>query len=159
MIAPFRHPSLIIGAAFSLVLVAAALLSWIWTPHSPFEMNLEHRLLPPGAPYWLGTDPFGRDVLSLLLVGARNSILVGVIAVVIASATSFVSTLDRPLTSISESYFAGDCSRNIFVGFLFALLQIVKHLLHLVLTLPGLHLKLLLLSQSLLLQSLLHEVR
>ena len=40
-------------------------------------------------------------------------LIVGVIAVVIASATSFVSTLDRPPTSISESYFAGDCSRNI----------------------------------------------
>ncbi len=48
-------------------------------------------------------------------------LIVGVIAVVIASATSFVSTLDRPPTSISESYFAGDCSRNIFVGFLFAI--------------------------------------
>ncbi|EER62153.1 hypothetical protein AcdelDRAFT_0275 [Acidovorax delafieldii 2AN] len=48
-------------------------------------------------------------------------LIVGVIAVVIASVTSFVSTLDRPLTSISESYFAGDWSRNIFVGFLFAI--------------------------------------
>jgi peptide/nickel transport system permease protein len=102
LIAPFRHPSLIIGAAFSLVLVAAALLSWIWTPHSPFEMNLEHRLLPPGAPYWLGTDPFGRDVLSLLLVGARNSILVGVIAVgiglIVGTALGLVASARRGWT-------------------------------------------------------------
>lgn len=48
-------------------------------------------------------------------------LIVGVIAVAIASVTSFVSTLDRPLASISESYFAGDWSRNIFVGFLFAI--------------------------------------
>ncbi|NEI32411.1 ABC transporter permease subunit, partial [Rhizobium leguminosarum] len=38
-------------------------------------------LRAPGAAHWLGTDAFGRDVASLLLVGARNSILVGVIAV------------------------------------------------------------------------------
>lgn len=48
-------------------------------------------------------------------------LLVGLIAIVIASATSFVSTLSEPLTSISESYFAGDWSRNIFIGFLFAI--------------------------------------
>jgi peptide/nickel transport system permease protein len=36
---------------------------------------------PHGAQHWLGTDPFGRDIASLLLVGARNSIVVGVIAV------------------------------------------------------------------------------
>ena len=48
-------------------------------------------------------------------------LIVGLIAIVIASATSMVSTLGEPLTSISESYFAGDWSRNIFVGFLFAI--------------------------------------
>jgi len=102
LIALFRHPSLIIGAMFSLVLVAAALLSWIWTPYSPFEMNMEHRLLPPGAPHWLGTDPFGRDVLSLLLVGARNSILVGVIAVgiglIVGTALGLVASARRGWT-------------------------------------------------------------
>ena len=44
-------------------------------------MNIPGRLQSPNAHHWLGTDPFGRDVASLLLVGARNSILVGVIAV------------------------------------------------------------------------------
>jgi peptide/nickel transport system permease protein len=39
------------------------------------------KLLPPGGKHWLGTDPYGRDVVSLLLVGARASIVVGVIAV------------------------------------------------------------------------------
>ena len=56
-------------------------LSLVWTPWSPYEMNLANKLQAPSATHWLGTDPFGRDVASLLLVGARNSILVGVIAV------------------------------------------------------------------------------
>ena len=76
-----RHPSFVIGGALTLLLVGAAMLSLFWTPWSPYEMNLAGKLQPPSATHWLGTDPFGRDVASLLLVGARNSILVGVIAV------------------------------------------------------------------------------
>ncbi|MDA8522043.1 ABC transporter permease [Acidovorax sp. NCPPB 4044] len=76
-----RHPSFALGAGLSLLLVLAALLSFVWTPGSPYDMDMESALRPPGAAHWLGTDAFGRDVASLLLVGARNSILVGVIAV------------------------------------------------------------------------------
>ncbi len=76
-----RHPAFVIGAVFTLLLLAAAALSLVWTPHSPYEMNIPGKLQAPNAVHWLGTDPFGRDVASLLLVGARASILVGVIAV------------------------------------------------------------------------------
>ncbi len=76
-----RHPSFALGTALSLLLVLAALLSFFWTPGSPYDMDMDAALRPPGAAHWLGTDAFGRDVASLLLVGARNSILVGVIAV------------------------------------------------------------------------------
>ena len=76
-----RHRSFVIGAVLSLLLLAAAALSFVWTPWSPYEMDLAIKLQPPTALHWLGTDAFGRDVASLLLVGARNSILVGVIAV------------------------------------------------------------------------------
>ena len=71
----------VIGGALTLLLIAAALLSLVWTPFSPYEMDLPGKLQPPGAAHWLGTDPFGRDVASLLLMGARASIMVGVIAV------------------------------------------------------------------------------
>jgi len=53
----------------------------VWTPWSPYEMNIADKLKPPTPAHWLGTDTFGRDVASLLLVGARASILVGMIAV------------------------------------------------------------------------------
>ena len=76
-----HHRSFVIGAALSLLLALAALLSFVWTPWSPYEMDLAAKLQPPSGAHWLGTDAFGRDVASLLLVGARNSILVGVIAV------------------------------------------------------------------------------
>lgn len=75
------HRSFAIGAVLTLLLVGAALLSLVWTPYSPYEMNLPGRLQGPNATHWLGTDPFGRDVASLLLMGARASIMVGVIAV------------------------------------------------------------------------------
>ena len=76
-----RHRSFVIGAVLTLLLLGAAALSLVWTPWSPYEIDMAAKLQMPGAQHWLGTDPFGRDVTSLLLVGARNSILVGVIAV------------------------------------------------------------------------------
>ncbi len=76
-----RHPSFVMGAALTALMVAAALLSLAWTPASPYAMDLAARLQPPGAGHWLGTDAFGRDVASLLLVGARSSLLVGFVAV------------------------------------------------------------------------------
>ncbi|MDM0105052.1 ABC transporter permease [Variovorax sp. J22R24] len=76
-----HHRSFAIGAALTLLLLLAASVSLVWTPWSPYEMDLASKLQRPSAAHWLGTDTFGRDVASLLLVGARASILVGVIAV------------------------------------------------------------------------------
>ena len=75
------HRSFLAGAVLTSLLLATALLSLLWTPYSPYEMDLPGRLQPPGSSHWLGTDPFGRDVASLLLMGARASIMVGVVAV------------------------------------------------------------------------------
>ena len=76
-----HHPSFVLGGLLSLALVAAALLSLVWTPWPPYEMDLSNKLQAPSAAHWLGTDVYGRDIVSLLLVGARSSILVGVVAV------------------------------------------------------------------------------
>jgi peptide/nickel transport system permease protein len=76
-----RHPSFVIGLVLSALMVATALLSLVWTPYNPYDVDMSLRLLAPSRAHWLGTDPYGRDVASLLLVGARASIVVGVVAV------------------------------------------------------------------------------
>ncbi|WP_298432691.1 ABC transporter permease [Ottowia sp.] len=76
-----RHRSFMIGAVLTLALLATAALSLVWTPWPPQDMDMDAALQPPGARHWLGTDAYGRDVASLLLVGARSSILVGMVAV------------------------------------------------------------------------------
>lgn len=74
-------PAFRLGTALMLLLIAAALLSLVWTPHDPVEMRILARLRPPSAQHWLGTDQFGRDIASMLLVGARNTLLIGLVAV------------------------------------------------------------------------------
>jgi peptide/nickel transport system permease protein len=76
-----HHASFVIGAVLVALLVASALLSLAWTPHSATDIDVPNKLLPPSARYLLGTDSLGRDIVSLLMVGAQNSIAVGVIAV------------------------------------------------------------------------------
>ena len=76
-----KHRSFMLGATLTLLVLLAAALSLFWTPWSPYEIDMTAKLQSPSALHWLGTDPYGRDISSLLLVGARNSILVGVIAV------------------------------------------------------------------------------
>ena len=77
-------PSFVVGAALCAVFVAAAAVSLAWTPHPPDELDIVRRLLGPGADHWLGTDHFGRDVASRLLIGALNALAVGGIAVAVA---------------------------------------------------------------------------
>ena len=76
-----RHRSFVLGSSLSLLVLASALLSLVWTPWSPYEIDIASKLRPPSAAHWLGTDSFGRDIVSLLLAGARSTILVGIIAV------------------------------------------------------------------------------
>jgi len=76
-----RHRSFVAGGLLTAVMIAAALLSLLWTPWSAYEIDMAHKLNAPSPQHWLGTDGLGRDIVSLLLVGARSSIAVGVIAV------------------------------------------------------------------------------
>ncbi|MCZ2415817.1 MAG: ABC transporter permease [Burkholderiales bacterium] len=78
-----RHPGFVVGTALSTLLGLAALVSLVWQPWPPAEIDIPGRLQPPGAAHWLGTDSLGRDIASQLLVGAQSSIVVGVLAVAI----------------------------------------------------------------------------
>ena len=79
--AALRSPNLLIGATITLIFVALALLSFVWTPYDFVAQNIPNKLKPPSAEHWLGTDHFGRDVFSMIMVGARTSIAVAFVAV------------------------------------------------------------------------------
>lgn len=61
-----------------------ALVSFLWLPYDPDAANFAARLAPPSPQHPLGTDHFGRDLLSRTMAGARNALYVGVVAVGIA---------------------------------------------------------------------------
>jgi peptide/nickel transport system permease protein len=76
-----RSAGFVIGLAVTALLVAVALVSLVWTPYAVDVMNIPGKLQPPSAAHWLGTDQFGRDLLSRLMAGAVNSLAVSLVAV------------------------------------------------------------------------------
>ncbi len=80
-----RNKLAVAGAVLLVLLVLLALLAPVISPYDPAKPNLSHKLVPPRFDHWLGTDHFGRDVLSRALHGSRVSLSVG-LAVVILSA-------------------------------------------------------------------------
>ncbi len=75
------HKSFVVGALLTALMAAAALLSLVWTPYAVEAIDIPSKLQGPSIAHWLGTDSLGRDIASQLLVGAQNSIMVGLIAV------------------------------------------------------------------------------
>ncbi|HJP07055.1 MAG TPA: hypothetical protein QF882_06345, partial [Arenicellales bacterium] len=75
-----EHRSFLAGSILTSLLAGMALLSLFWTPHNPTRINIRQRLASPSLEHWLGTDQFGRDILSIIMTGAQNSIMVGVVA-------------------------------------------------------------------------------
>jgi peptide/nickel transport system permease protein len=68
------------------LIVALALLSFVWTPWDVTAIDIAHRLQPASAAHWLGTDQLGRDLLSMLIAGARPSLGVAALALAIGLA-------------------------------------------------------------------------
>lgn len=112
-----------------LLLLAVALMSFVWTPFEVGSVNTDARLLKPGAEgHLLGTDNLGRDIASQIMAGARNSLYVALLsstAAVLAGVTlgSVAATaggaLDEIVGRLSDVIFA-------FPGLLLALLLAVK---------------------------------
>lgn len=73
-----------LGVALIVLIVAVAVFAPLLAPYDPLKQNIIHRLESPSAEFLLGTDTYGRDVLSRLIYGTRISLLVGFVAVVIA---------------------------------------------------------------------------
>jgi peptide/nickel transport system permease protein len=79
------NPSLVVGGVLVLVVVVMALVSFVWTPYDPTLVDPTSRLLTPSAQHWLGTDKFGRDVLSQIIMGSRTTLFVGFVEVGVAA--------------------------------------------------------------------------
>ncbi len=80
-----RHHQAVLGLALLAALTVVTLLTPILAPFDPDALNLATgRLLAPSAAHWMGTDELGRDLLSRVLYGARISLIIGFLAVLIA---------------------------------------------------------------------------
>ncbi len=76
-----HHLGFQLGALLLVLFVGTALLSFVWTPYAVDDLQMRSKLLPSSPGHWLGTDHLGRDVLSRIMVGAKTSLAVGLIAV------------------------------------------------------------------------------
>ncbi len=74
-------PSLIIGSFLSIIFIGVAFFSFIWIPYDIETLEISNKLKNPNLNHWLGTDHFGRDILSMIMMGARTSIAVALLAV------------------------------------------------------------------------------
>jgi len=72
---------LILGIALTALFAGAALLSFLWVPYDITSVDIANKIKPPSTAHPLGTDHFGRDILSMIMVGARTSIAVALVAV------------------------------------------------------------------------------
>jgi peptide/nickel transport system permease protein len=78
-----RNRTLMIGASCVIFSIFLAVLSLIWTPYDPLEINPELSLTGPSSAHWFGTDENGRDILSSIIVGSRATLITGILAVII----------------------------------------------------------------------------
>lgn len=83
MIRLLAHRGFALGLTLCLVFIGMAVVSLAWTPFPPNAIAITQKLQTPSALHWLGTDQLGRDTLSRIMVGARTSVAVGVVAVAI----------------------------------------------------------------------------
>lgn len=79
----FSSRSFMTGFAITAIIAAMAIVSFFWTPYDITRLIVSDKLQTPSAAHWFGTDHFGRDILSMIMIGARNSIAVALVAVAI----------------------------------------------------------------------------
>lgn len=80
-----RNTSLIAGACITGFFVAVAAIARFWTPFDTGILSIADKLRPPNARHWFGTDQLGRDVLSMIMLGAQTSVGVALLSVVIGA--------------------------------------------------------------------------
>lgn len=106
-----QSPSAAAGSVVVLFILAAALLAPLIAPYDPNLQETANRLMPPSAAHWLGTDGFGRDILSRLVYGARPTLLLVLVVVLLMAplgiavgifAGFFGNTIERILMRVTD---------------------------------------------------------
>jgi peptide/nickel transport system permease protein len=77
-------PNAIVGGTLIGILLVSACIGALWTPYDPLKLSFREKLAAPSALHWLGTDEFGRDVLSRLMAGAATSVWISILTVTLA---------------------------------------------------------------------------
>ncbi len=108
--------SCLVGILLSAAIASVALLSFVWVPYDVTVLSIGEKLQGVSWEHWLGTDHFGRDLLSMIMVGARTSLAVALIAVGIgiglgvplglAASTSQGGWLDEAIMRSNDLIFA-----------------------------------------------------
>src|SRR5262249_18282779 len=95
-----RRPLGAVGAAVVVVMLVVALTAPLIAPYDPLAVDFGAMLAPPSAAHWLGTDAFGRDVLSRLIYGSRTALIVGFGA-------AFIGATAGAVLGVGSAYFRG----------------------------------------------------
>ena len=114
-LALLRNPLAVVGLAIVTALLVVAVVAPALTTHSPIAQDLGKRLQPPGAAHWLGTDELGRDIYARVLYGARVTlVIVGLVVLMVAPVGLLVGTaagyvggwLDGVLMRVTDVFLA-----------------------------------------------------
>ncbi|TIS24109.1 MAG: ABC transporter permease [Mesorhizobium sp.] len=81
LVKAFTNRSFLAGFVITALVAAVAIVSFFWTPFDVTKLIIADKTQAPSPAHWFGTDHFGRDILSMIMVGARNSIAVALVAV------------------------------------------------------------------------------
>ncbi len=109
-----RHPYIVVGGMLVILAVIVAILAPLITTFDPIEVDAKNRLLSPSTIHPMGTDEFGRDVMSRVLYGARTSIQVGVSVVLLTTIigsivgviAGYYSKIDNIIMRILDGFMA-----------------------------------------------------
>ena len=95
-----RQPLASAGGLVVLIMIFASIFANFLTPYDPEAASWVNQLTPPSAEFWLGTDAFGRDILTRIIFGARTALFVGFTA-------AFVGATSGLILGVASAYFGG----------------------------------------------------
>ena len=95
-----RYPLGAGGAVIVVVMIVLAVFADVLSPYDPEENAFEFMLTPPGYQFWMGTDQFGRDILTRLVYGARTALFVGF-------SCAFIGAFTGLVLGVASAYFGG----------------------------------------------------